>query len=299
MRVFLGAVRSYAALNDLDNAGKVGAMLVDSGPDIVPVNNALVEFAKLVQLEYKKAEALATDPPDPNDAEAVAKIQDKFKALQTMFGELLTKLAAREQHSLGGLVYLADTCASIGMTAEAKTQYEQILTRAQDDPAFAAQAEKAMVRVRAQLSELLSKEGKYQEAFEQVEELVKATKSRALEPLMGKGRILQGWASQEPAKYQDAVKHWAWLRNLLGAMPKKLPEYYEVTYNSAYCLTQAAKNAKDTEAATLAKQAEQLLKSTLVLSPQLTGPDMVARYNALLDEVGALLGRKPAEEQKP
>jgi hypothetical protein len=103
---------------------------------------------------------------------------------------------------------------------------------------------------------------------------------------MGQGRILQAWAEQDPAKYADAAKVWTRLRNVLQSMTKKPPEFYEVTYDLALCLAAQGMNEKDA-AQMKAKltESEQVLKSTLVLSPQLNGPDMVAKYNALLTEL--------------
>jgi hypothetical protein len=75
-------------------------------------------------------------------------------------------------------------------------------------------------------------------------------------------------------------------------MVKKPPEYYEVTYNLAAALHgQAASAADKAQAAEKAKQAEQLLKSTLVLSPKLSGPEMVDQYKALLKKIDLLQQR--------
>jgi hypothetical protein len=63
-------------------------------------------------------------------------------------------------------------------------------------------------------------------------------------------------------------------------MQRKPPEYNEVIYNAAFCLMRQATITKDR---TKARQAEQLLKATMVLNPKLNGPDMVARYKVLLD----------------
>ena len=43
----------------------------------------------------------------------------------------------------------------------------------------------------------------------------------------------------------------------------------------------------------LAQIVAQVLKAALVLSPQLSGPDMVAEYNALLSKAMVLQGRRP------
>jgi hypothetical protein len=71
-------------------------------------------------------------------------------------------------------------------------------------------------------------------------------------------------------------------------MQRKPPQYYEVVYNVAACLVTQAKQSNDKSKAL---QAEQLLKSALVLSPNLNGPEMVSRYNELLKEATKLQGR--------
>jgi hypothetical protein len=62
-------------------------------------------------------------------------------------------------------------------------------------------------------------------------------------------------------------------------MKTRPPEYYEVLYNAALCLVRQARQSNNKEKAL---DAEKMLKSTLTLSPQLSGPDMVAKYQTLL-----------------
>ena len=47
LRIFRGAVRAYCALNELDKAGEVSAVLMELGPDTLDVNDALITFASL------------------------------------------------------------------------------------------------------------------------------------------------------------------------------------------------------------------------------------------------------------
>jgi hypothetical protein len=63
-------------------------------------------------------------------------------------------------------------------------------------------------------------------------------------------------------------------------------------YNVAACLVREAENAQDKAVAMdRANNAEKVLKSALILSPKLNGPDTVARYKALLDKAIAMQGR--------
>jgi hypothetical protein len=118
-----------------------------------------------------------------------------------------------------------------------------------------------------------------------------------LEPLMEKGRILEAWAEKDPAKFNLAVGHWAMLRNRLQGIRKKPDEYYEVLYNVAKCLVREAEKTNDkAKAADCARKAEQVLKSPMILTPKLNGPDTVAKYKALLNKALALQGRAPVQK---
>jgi len=55
-------------------------------------------------------------------------------------------------------------------------------------------------------------------------------------------------------------------------------EYYEAVYNAAFALLQQAK-AKESKKQAI--QAAQLVKSTLALAPELSGPNMVVKYETL------------------
>jgi len=278
-------VLGYAALNDIQRASDVGTLLLDLGPDVPAVNSALVEFARLVNEERKKAEAAVSAVPAGNE-KAIAASKAKLKAVKELLSKLAKKLAQRKQLNAFGSVFVADTCLTLEMKADAKKLYQDFLERLSNDTDFARTAIKAKTRVLAQLIGLLREEGNFEEAYRQVVELVK-TNPRSLEPRMEQGRILQSWAEKDATKYAGAAKQWTMLRNVLQSMTKKPPEYYEVTYNLAYCL--AALGITDKQPDKL-KESAQVLKSTLVLSPQLNGPDMVAKYNALLTNLTAKLG---------
>ena len=58
-------------------------------------------------------------------------------------------------------------------------------------------------------------------------------------------------------------------------------------YNTALCLVRQARLTNNREKAL---QAEQILKSTLTLTPTLNGPDMVTKYDALMGQAASLSG---------
>jgi len=294
IRVFLGAVRAYATLDELDKAGEISDVLISLGPDTSRVNAVLVEFAKLLDMERKKVVASVTElETTTKDAELNA-AKARLESVQELLGKILVKLAERQEVSLAGMVFIGDTLGTIGKTAEASEEYQKIIKRTETDPEFAKRAKRAMTRIRAQLIGVLRKEGKFEAAMKEVDQLIKDN-PRALEPLMEKGRILEGWAEEDPAHFKEAVGHWVMLRSKLQRIRgKKPPEYYDVMYNVAACLVREAEKSKDkTTTKARAMDAERVLKSALVLSPKLNGPDTVARYKVLRDKAISLQGRSP------
>lgn len=299
IRIFLGAVRAYSSLNDLDKAGEVGELLVELGPDTPQVNEALIGFAKLLNLERQKADAAVTELETTIRTDDLNAARAKLDSVQALLGKILVKMSQRQQLALAHMMFIGQTLNTVGMTAEATDQLQKILKRTETDPAFAQSAQKAMSLIRTELLKVLRKQEKFDAALKQVDQLIKDN-PKALEPLMEKGRILEAWAEKDQSKFKDAVEHWAGLRNRLQPMKKKPDEYYEVMYNVAKCLVREAEKTKDkAKAAEAAKKAEQALKSPMILSPKLNGPDTVARYKALLNKAIVLQGRTPEKpEQK-
>lgn len=289
LRAFVGAVRSHLATENTAKAGEAAVSLLEISDDTAQLNGILVDFTKLIVQEMKKAEAGVIEADAAMDADAATKARERLDNIKSVLGQMLDKLALRKQHSVQNLVFIGDTCSQLTLNDKAREVYQRLLDLIEKDETAKASAGKAITRVRAQLIGLLRNEAKYDEANKQVDALIKANPN-ALEPLMEKGRILQSWAQREPKRYAECVAHWTQVRQLLGRLKSRPPEYYEVLYNAALCLMSDARHSKDKEKAL---QAEQMLKSTLTLSPSLSGPDMVAKYKALLTQAMVYQGKSP------
>jgi len=285
VRIFRAALQADLAIGDVAKASDVGVVLCDLGSDSEPVNAVLVEFARVLDEERKKAQAELTRATAANDAKAVQKANANLKSTQTVIGNLLKKLAARKELSLAALVNTADLCANVGLTAEAKQVYERVLAipapDAQADPQGAKLLKQAATRARAQLIGILRAAGNFDEAIKQAQQLAEEN-PRALEPQMELGRCLQARAEKDPATYKEAIDQWTKVRNWLQPIHKKPPEYYEVIYNSAWCYYAQAYQTQE-QVKERVTQAIQLLKSAMVLNEKLSGPDMVEKYKVLLE----------------
>jgi tetratricopeptide (TPR) repeat protein len=345
LRIFLASVRSYVAQSNIDKANEVGTVLLTLGPDMPAVNGALVEFAQMVELEVKKADAELTKLVAAKKQEEAEKAKTQLESLKAMLGNLLTKLGERKELGIGGIMYVADTCLFLGLDKEAERQYKTILERYNSDEEFKKSAGKAITRVYAQsitvmrrkgdnirkdVDALRDKQAEYKKTnrkdlIQQAEAKIKKLQSDALaaygearkaadllverypnslEPRMEKAHILQRIADQNPAAYDDAAADWSTLRTVLqGMRGKKPPAYYEVSYYLAICIARQGQilqaTGQQADAEKKFRDAQKLLKSTLVVNAELDGPDRVAKYEILLKEITDLLPPAPEKPAAP
>ncbi len=286
---FITAVRAHLAIGEADRAADMALVLVEITQDQAKFNEVLVTFVRLLTQELRRAEADVSHAR-PGDVQTVQAASAKRDALRQMIPRLLDPLLKRQEYSAADLASLGDACSMVGLTDQALKQYERMVAKAKEEPGAATTADRAVVRARAQLIGLLRTEGKFEEAVKQSDELI-AKNPRSLEPRLVRAQILEDWAKKDPTKFDAAVAQWTEVRTLLGRMANKPPEYYESIYRTASCLFSQAEATKDPSKLL---QAEQVLKSTMVLHSRLSGPDMVGRYNDLLKRILDARPKTPA-----
>lgn len=284
-RLLVFSIKTFSTLEMNSEAAEVGNLLLTAGEDSPLINSTAIEYAKIAKAEFLRESKRTDEEVAAAEQKGEEGLINNAKMAQTAvrdkyFG-LLEKMSARKQYDLAGQLYLADANLDAGLTEKARDQYQAIIDRAAADPGFAKRSPAAITVARAKLIALLRREEKYAEALQQVDALLKE-KPNAMEPMFEKGNILQALAEKDPQKYDEAAKYWATLRNKLQSPSqlKKPPEYYEVVYNLAFCLTAQKQPEKNTQAA-------QLLNTTLALSPALDGPDRVTKYKELLKQLPA------------
>lgn len=286
LRGFLGAVRAHAALNQMEHSAAIALLLVEHSPDTAAVNAPLVGFVQLLRREWARMDAAVTRGLAGN-APDVEELAAKRDSLQAALAGMLERLSRRQEHSPGDLLYLAETCTAMGLAERAVEQYQRALDKARQDAEFTRSHEKAVARAGLQLARLLREQGRFQEAAQEAEQLV-ARYPRALEPRMAKAAILDDWARKDYTKFDAAIAEWTDIRVWLGRLKAKPPEYYHAVYRVAWLLYDQFATTK--EAGKL-RQAEQLLRATLVLDPRLSGPEVVAQYQGLLAKIAAARGQ--------
>ena len=282
-RTYVYAVRAQLAAGQAEAAGDAALALANMSPDEPQPNGLIVDLAKLMAIEIRRIEAeQAADAAGFQGVSAKAEATAKLREAQ---GQLLDAIVGRKALSIQQLIFVGDACVDLGKNQMAREIYSRLLDSIDKDAEAKKTAGPAVTRIRSRQVGLLRAEGKLDEAYKQVDALLKAHPN-AMEPMLEKGYILEAMAERNPKRTAEAVAHWTDLR--LRLQKTKPPEYYEVLYNCARCLVRQARAAKDKEAALTA---EKMLKSTLVLSPKLSGADMVAKYQALLKAAMALQGK--------
>jgi len=277
-RALVGGVRAWLATGKVGQAAEATLMLVDLSGDEEQANGVLVELAKLIGQEARKAGPAKTVE---QTTFAAAKLVDPLRDLQ---GRVLDSLVTRMALTVPQLTYIGDACMETERAEKAREVYERLLAMIDKDATAKAAAGAAATGIRSRLVGLLRSEGKLEEASQQVEALVKEHPD-ALELLMEKGYIMQSLAERDPQQYDKCVTYWTKLRQRLSQSKTHKAEYYEVLYNAATCLV---RQARQTSNKVKAQQAEQMLRMTLSQAPKLSGPEMVAKYEALMGQAAAL-----------
>ncbi|MGD9720427.1 MAG: hypothetical protein AB7O59_06655 [Pirellulales bacterium] len=287
LRILLASARADAASAKFEQVAATATLVAELGDDTPAVNGVLNTLFKVLVDAWKQSEAAVIEARTAADATQSAAAATVATARKKLAAEAVPRLAARKQNTLAALIFVGDTAAELGQADVARDLYQAILTRGESDAPFKQSNGPALTRIQAQLVGLLRQKGQYNDALIEVNKLIDKFPN-ALEPLMEKGRVLQSWADEQPARMGDAVRHWTLLRTRLARLPRKPPEYYEVVYQAANCLFIDALKSNDPQKAL---QADQLLSATLVLSPKLSGPELVARYKELLAKTRQLQGR--------
>jgi hypothetical protein len=270
------AFKANLQCDNVKEAEEVITLLIELGLDTTQVNSSLIEFARAVRRESSATLEAQLAASHKGDLKALGVIDKKLAALRSIESNMMDKLTKRQNYTLGGLMYLAETLNTIGRQNDSRKFYKTILDKADSDPDFKAQAEKVLTSVRAKTIGLLTADEKYDEALKQADTLI-ANQPKALEPKVEKARILTAMAKKKPTvlNYNAAINEWSNIRQVLAKFPEKPPAFYEAVMSVADGLIAQSEIEKNSKQAQLA---EQLLSATMRTAPKLNGPEMVQEF---------------------
>jgi tetratricopeptide (TPR) repeat protein len=164
------------------------------------------------------------------------------------------------------------------LAKEATGVFDRILQTYANDEAFKKDPRAQARLLRTQLKRVAALRG--QEQFAPAEEALStlsAQNPRLLEPLMERGLLDEARAQTGAGKWAEALDRWSKLAARLRVMSPKPVEYYEATYHVAYCLMKMGEPDK----------AKATLKGVMRISRNLGTPEMKAKYDSLLKQLGA------------
>jgi hypothetical protein len=190
---------------------------------------------------------------------------------------LMALVASKAGQSFASLRWAADNLLELGSAKEANEVYTTLIDTYGKDPQFlkGAGAGEQITIVRLKQVEALRTLGKLPEAETLLNEVIEQNK-RSIEPQMEKGYLLDAKAAAGQATWTSAFNHWKTLALKLGNMSPKPIQYFEAWYQAAVALQ---KDKKPDLARTT-------LRSVMKLSNNLGSPEMQAKYEQLLKQLG-------------
>lgn len=276
--VHVVGLRALTSAEKLDAATGIAGPLAEFGPDNVTVNGALIELTRIARKEFETSRA-AVDRVRGTLQQAYEKEnEDKMGRRKELLQRMIPSFSKRKQLNLQSLVLVADTCNVLGLAKLGEEFSQRILAQAEGGAEKDPKAPAYVAKARMQLADLLREQSRFEEAAKHLEPLMN-THSNSLEVLMKRGELLQAWSKKDPKQYDACVEHWTRTRLLLSRVKPRPKEYYTVVYNTALCLVEQGEVNHDVAKA---RQAEQLLKTTLTLEASLDGPETVKKYQELL-----------------
>ena len=85
----------------------------------------LVEFAKLLNLERKKADAQVTELEIGIQADELKAARARLASMEDLLGKILLNLASERKLGLGHMIFVGETLNTIGMTVEASQLFQR------------------------------------------------------------------------------------------------------------------------------------------------------------------------------
>ncbi len=270
------ALEAAIGRQDLDAADKLlDQVLKKLGNDAPKLARVFYELGKGFEQQIKQHES--------------AGHADDAKKTRDMFTSFLDRLNSRELQ-FANRVYVADSYHNLAIYDRAADAYSKLLDLFKDEAGLpeilkgetnAANRQRELGRIRSRLAgswRLSGDSAKLNSALELIEKAIaeqEQGKTYPLANLMERARIFQAMGQSDPTKLQRALVEWNRIAQRLQS-PNRPPEYFECRLMMAEVLRDQKK----------AKDAIRVLTSTIAQFPQCGGPEMKARYQALLTELG-------------
>jgi len=231
---------------------------------------------KLTRLYFELSRSLKREM----EAQQARKDLAGFRKTQDAYKQFLSALAGSQAgQSFDSLLFAGEAMLSLDMAKEAEGVFDRMLKTYAKDPEFLKNPKSAdsLLVLKLKKAEALRKGRKFDEAVALVNELI-TQNPRQLEPLMEKGYLLEDWARVERSapRWSGSFNYWKDRSTQLERFRPRRIEYYECVYHMAVALQNLDKKS----------DAARTLRGVMTLSPSVGKPEMKARYEALLSQLG-------------
>ncbi|NNE00064.1 MAG: tetratricopeptide repeat protein [Pirellulaceae bacterium] len=209
---------------------------------------------------------------------------------------------------LSVLNWVAETFASLGAgfddgdepSENAKKYYQQAATAFENLLNQGGLSPQMQTQTKARLASVHARAGDFPAALKLYEEVL-VQNPNAMNLQVATARMLQQWAKQDPAKYDDAIngigaKVWGWLKISLAAAGRApfRQDFFEARYEISHCQTKLANTKSGPEKAKLLATAQRNLAKTARLYPTLGGKESYDKYDVLLKQIQTEQGNQPS-----
>ena len=220
-------------------------------------------YFKLGKLLEKELDRLK----EQGNTAALSRMRQSYKVFLTTLAE------SKSEQTYDSLEWAGESLITLDAYQDAEKVLRRVLAEFTQDPQFlqAASGKGKLLRTRLKLVAALRGAGKFDEANSILDELL-AQKQPYIETLFEKGLLQEAEAEAGKGRWSAAVHHWEELAKKLGSSRTRSTHYYDAWYHVAWDLYKQKELTR----------ARQTLSGIMQLSPSVGGPEMKAKYQALI-----------------
>ena len=220
-------------------------------------------YFKLGKLLEKELDRLK----EQGNSAALSRMRQSYRVFLTTLAE------SKNEQTYDSLQWAGESLITLDAYQDAEKVLRRVLTEFTQDPQFvqSASGKGKLLRTRLRLVAALRGAGKFDEANSILDELL-AQKQPYIETLFEKGLLQEAEAEAGKGSWSAAIRHWEELAKNLGRSRARSTNYYDAWYHVAW----GHYKQKDLT------RARQTLSGIMQLSPSVGGPEMKAKYQALI-----------------
>jgi tetratricopeptide (TPR) repeat protein len=230
-------------------------------------NGAVQLYFELGRLLEREIESLKKR----NDKAGLARTEQAYQKF------LKALVASKSGQSFGSLRWAGDNLLKLGSAKEASEVYATLINTYGKDPQFlkGQGALEQLTLVRLKQVAALRTLGNIAEAETMLNEILEHD-GRTIEPQMEKGFLLAAKAEAKQATWSAVYSHWKTLATRLASKSPKPIQYYDAWFQAAVALQKQGQP----------DLARTTLRSVMRLSANLGTPEMQAKYDLLMKQLG-------------